>query len=105
MQKLTLEDKKSSFYLQNTHVHTRHIQIYNRTHMYTQDINKYTIKFHQEQLGEKYLKSLCRRVTIKKKRKRGDFPGGPVVVNLPCKAGVSGLIPDGELGSHMPQSN
>jgi len=39
--------------------------------MYTQDINKYTIKFHQEQLGEKYLKSLCRRVIIKKKEKGG----------------------------------
>ena len=39
--------------------------------MYTQDINKYTIKFHQEQLGEKYLKSLCRRVIIKKQEKGG----------------------------------
>ena len=23
----------------------------------------------------------------------GDFPGGPVVKNLPCKAGAMGLIP------------
>ena len=66
--------------------------------MYTQDINKYMIKFHQEQLGKKYLKSLCRIVITKKKkkrkRKRGDFPGGQVVVNLPCNAGVAGSIPD-----------
>ena len=34
------------FYLENTQIHTRHIQIYNRTHMYTQDINRYTVKFH-----------------------------------------------------------
>lgn len=40
--------------------------------MYTQDINKYMIKFHQEQLGKKYLKSLCRRVITKKKKKEKE---------------------------------
>ena len=35
----------------------------------------------------------------------GDFPGGPVVKNLPCNAGdiVQSLV--GEFRSHMPQSN
>ena len=34
----------------------------------------------------------------------GDFPGGPVVKNLPCNAADTGLIPS--LGrSHMPQGN
>ena len=28
----------------------------------------------------------------KKKKKDGDFPGGPVVKNPPCNAGDSGLI-------------
>ena len=34
----------------------------------------------------------------------GDFPGGPVIRNLPANAGDIGLIPDPER-SHMPQSN
>ena len=33
-----------------------------------------------------------------------DFPGGPMVKNLPANAGNTGLIP-GSGGSHMPQSN
>ena len=35
----------------------------------------------------------------------GDFPGGPVVKNLPCNAGdiVQSLV--GVFRSHMPQSN
>ena len=33
-----------------------------------------------------------------------DFPGSPVVKNLPANAGDTGLIPDLE-GSHMPRSN
>ena len=38
------------------------------------------------------------------KSKPWDFPGGPVVKNLPANAGDTGLIPD--LGrSHMPRSN
>ena len=31
--------------------------------------------------------------------------GGPVVKNLPSSKGTSGLIPVGELRSHMPQGN
>ena len=34
----------------------------------------------------------------------GDFPGGPVVKNLPANAGDTGLIP-GPGRSHMPQGN
>ena len=30
---------------------------------------------------------------ILKKESLWDFPGGPVVKNLPCKAGYVGLIP------------
>ena len=48
--------------------------------MYTQDINKYMIKFHQEQLGKKYLKSLCRRVITKKKEKEKEKGGISLVV-------------------------
>ena len=33
---------------------------------------------------------------------RGDLPGGPVVKTSPSNAGSTGLIPDGELRSHMP---
>ena len=34
----------------------------------------------------------------------GDFPSGPVVKNLPCKAGDTGYIPD--LGRfYMPMSH
>jgi len=32
-----------------------------------------------------------------------DFPGGPVVKNLPANAGDTGLIPDP--GRFMPQDN
>ena len=39
-----------------------------------------------------------------KKKKKGDFPGGTVVKNLPANAGDTGLIP-GPGNSHMPQSN
>ena len=34
-----------------------------------------------------------------------DFPGGPVVKNLPYNAGDSGPIPGRELRSHMPRGN
>ena len=38
------------------------------------------------------------------KKKIQDFPGGPVVKNLPANAGVTGSFPG--LGrSHMPQGN
>jgi len=30
----------------------------------------------------------------KKKKKNRDFPGGPMVKNLPCSAGDMGSIPD-----------
>ena len=33
-----------------------------------------------------------------------DFPGGPVVKNLPCNAGDKGSIP-GPGRSHMPRGN
>ena len=33
-----------------------------------------------------------------------DFPGGPVVKNLPCNAGDTGLIP-GAGRFHMPRGN
>ena len=42
-----------------------------------------------------------RMVTIKKTK--GDFPGGPVVKNLPFNAGNVGSISGRELRSHMPQ--
>ena len=32
-------------------------------------------------------------------QRQGDFPGGPVVKNLPSNAGDTGLIPVGELRS------
>ena len=35
----------------------------------------------------------------------GDFPGGPVVKNLPCNAGDMGWIIVGEPRSHMLWSN
>ena len=34
--------------------------------------------------------------------KRGDFPGGPVVTNLPCNAGDVGLIPSQGTGTCVP---
>ena len=34
--------------------------------------------------------------------KRGDFPGGPVVMNLPCNAGDVGLIPGQGTGTCVP---
>ena len=34
-----------------------------------------------------------------------DFPGGPVIKNLPCNAGDMGSIPGGELRSHMSWNN
>ena len=41
---------------------------------------------------------ICIRITIlslkKKKNHPWDFPGGPVVKNLPCNAGDAGSIPD-----------
>ena len=36
------------------------------------------------------------------KIKGRDFPGGPVVENLPCNAGDTGLIPGG--GTKIPQA-
>ena len=38
------------------------------------------------------------------KQNYGNFPGGPVVKDLPANAGDTGLIPDLE-GSHMPRDN
>ena len=38
------------------------------------------------------------------KMNKRDFPGGPVVKNLPCNAGDTGSTP-GLRRSHMPQSN
>ena len=39
---------------------------------------------------------------LKKQNKKNKvFPGGPVAENLPCRAGDTGLIPGGELRSHM----
>ena len=40
-----------------------------------------------------------------KKKNSGDFPGDPVVKNLPSSAGDAGLIPGGELRSHRPRGN
>ena len=40
---------------------------------------------------------------LEKKIQSGDFPGGPVVKNLPSSAGDSGLIPGQELRSHKLQ--
>jgi len=40
------------------------------------------------------LQSLCCYPLIKKQTKKKDFPGDPVVKNLPCNAGDLGLIPD-----------
>ena len=37
------------------------------------------------------------------KRDQRDFPGSPVIKNLPANAGNTGLIPSVE-GSHMPRS-
>lgn len=34
-----------------------------------------------------------------------DLPGGPMVRNQPCNAGVLGLIPGGELRYHMPSDS
>ena len=45
----------------------------------------------------------CRQIVAFKNRMR-DFPGGPVVKNLPANAGDTGLSP-GPGRSHMPQSN
>ena len=33
----------------------------------------------------------------------GDFPGGPVVKNLPSSAGDTSLVPNWEIRSHMPE--
>ena len=38
------------------------------------------------------------------KDEKVNFPGGPVVKNLPCNAGDTGLIP-GPGGFHIPQGN
>ena len=32
-----------------------------------------------------------------------DFPGGPVMKNLPSNAGDTSLVPDWEIRSHMPE--
>ena len=58
--------------------------------------------------GEKEIKTAMRhhfRATKKTMlKKKGDFPGGPVVNNLPANAGDRGSIPaSGRL--HMQQSN
>ena len=39
------------------------------------------------------------------KKKKGDFPGSPVVKNLPASAGTEVRSPVWELRSHMPQGN
>ena len=41
---------------------------------------------------------------VKNKKSNRDFPGSPVVTILPSNAGGAGLIPDGDLRSHMPCS-
>ena len=41
----------------------------------------------------------------KVKQKLGDFPGGPVVKNLPSNAGDAGQTLVGELRSHMLRGN
>ena len=38
-------------------------------------------------------------------KKNRDFPGGPVVKNLPCNAGNADSIPVGGLRSHMPRGS
>ena len=40
---------------------------------------------------------------FKKKKKIGDFPGGPLVKNLPCNTGDMGSIPGG--GTKIPQAS
>jgi len=37
--------------------------------------------------------------------RKGDFPGGPVVKNLPSNAGDSGSVPGGKLKSLMPRGS
>ena len=48
--------------------------------------------------GECSSRYLCQHI----KNSYRDFLGGPVVENLHCNAGDLGLIPVGELGSHIP---
>ena len=58
--------------------------------------------------GEKEIKTAMRHhFTATKKtmlKKKGDFPGGPVVKNLPANAGDMGSIP-GSKGFHTPRCN
>ena len=58
--------------------------------------------------GEKQIKTTMRHhFTATKKtmlKKKGDFPGGPVVKNLPANAGDMGSIP-GPGRSHRPWGN
>ena len=43
-------------------------------------------------------------ISFSNKRGTGNFPGGPVVKNLPTNAGNTGLIP-GPRRFHMPRGN
>ena len=43
------------------------------------------------------------RGALLKKKKIGDFPGGPLVKNLPCNTGDMGSIPGG--GTKIPQAS
>ena len=56
--------------------------------------------------GEKEIKTAMRHhFTATKKtmlKKKGDFPGGPVVKNLPANAGGTGSIPG--LGTKIPHA-
>ena len=58
----------------------------------------------QDQIGK-----FSREIETMKKNQikmpKRDFPGGPVVKNLPSNAGDTGSISGWELRSHMPQSN
>ena len=45
------------------------------------------------------------RMAIITKSTNEDFPGGPVVMNLPSNAGDAGSIPGWELRSHMLRDN
>ena len=62
-------------------------------------------------LNESFTFKLCKvHITVQLltfyqiKRRNRDFPGGPVVKNLPCNARDTGSIP-GPGRSHMPRGN
>ena len=51
-----------------------------------------------------FFKININKILFKKKKKRGGFPGGIVVKNLPANSGDTGLSP-GPGRSHMPRRN